>query len=239
MTHRSQINMLNEKQSSEQTILSESADVHKEKKPFTKRDHDIAVVFEASQEEVIELFESVAALMYSFDDLGISSWSKVNKTMRLLSSNHQNQTLWKCWTVSIGGVPINISMQSNWQFIMVWLDRNRHQNCAESKLFHNQLQKWLLSLKLSDRNWKVLKVLKQHFAVWNQQKKWLRQTVSKIWTVWTLSICKLHHIRFCIESWLVQLAKNTKSKTIWKSRWRISSKLSRMLKKVVCVYLFQ
>lgn len=73
MTHRSQINMLNEKQSSEQTILSESADVHKEKKPFTKRDHDIAVVFEASQEEVIELFESVAALMYSFDDLGISS----------------------------------------------------------------------------------------------------------------------------------------------------------------------
>lgn len=159
--------------------------------------------------------------------------------MRLLSNNHRNQTLWKCWIVSVGGVPTSISMQSNSQFTMLPLDRKPHRNCAESKLFHNQLQKWLLLLRCSDRNWKASEVLKQQFAVWSQQKKWLRQAVSRIWTVWILSICKLHHTRFCTESWPVRLAKNTRSKTTWRNRWKISSRLSRMLRKAVCVYQFR
>lgn len=65
--------MLKEKQSSEQTILSESTAPHKEQKQTTKTNHDIAVAFEASQEEVIELFESVAASMYFYFDIGTSN----------------------------------------------------------------------------------------------------------------------------------------------------------------------
>lgn len=48
MTHRSQIKILKDKQSSEQTTLSESAILNKDQKQATKGDHDITVVFEAS-----------------------------------------------------------------------------------------------------------------------------------------------------------------------------------------------